>query len=61
MNCYFIKLVSYLLFALSTIITRLGESQPFTAALFNLGKGGNRKPYRTVPWLTRFSMLGGGG
>lgn len=44
MNCYVIRRVSCLLFALYTIITCVVESQEFTLAFFNLGKRGNCKP-----------------
>ena len=52
MNCYVIRQVSYLLFALYTIISCVVESQEFTLAFFNLGKRGNCRPPGTVFRLT---------
>lgn len=51
--------VSYLLFALYTIITCAVESQEFTLAFFNLGKRGNCKSWGMVFRLTQLSMPGG--
>lgn len=52
MNCYVIRQVSYLLFDLYTIILCVAESQEFTLAFFNLGKGEIVNPKeRFSSWL----------